>query len=264
MLLAQPSSAAREYDDFYSQVILKAGNGSRQEWLDSYDAVVHFIAKVRQDVERLPEATRIALARAVHDNGYWKGQELRVRDPEDPFLGAAFKAGEAALRAVLTPQGFDAYRTRYAQGARGYRLALDAVADRAGLYRIEGKNVPRPADLPATTPVLNGNAQSWEDLLADARHYPDPAERLDAIVRNQYNGIASALALLRGSRTRSDEDMDYATAVIWRYTGHFSGRDGWEREPLVRTPYAQLSEAERAKDRPIWKAVRAALEAHPL
>jgi hypothetical protein len=79
------------------------------------------------------------------------------------------------------------------------------------------------------------------------------------IVRNQLNGIASALALLRGSRPHSDAEMDYATAVIWRYTGHYNGRDGWEREPLVRIPYAQLSEAEKVKDRDVWKAVRDAL-----
>jgi len=53
--------------------------------------------------------------------------------------------------------------------------------------------------------------------------------------------------------------MDYATAVIWRYTGHYSGRDGWDREALVRVPYAQLSDAEKAKDRNVWKAVRDAL-----
>ena len=76
------------------------------------------------------------------------------------------------------------------------------------------------------------------------------------IERNQLNGVASAMSLLRGSSTRADVEMDYATAVIWRYTGHYSGRDGWDREALVRVPYAQLSEAEKAKDRNVWKAVR--------
>ena len=68
-------------------------------------------------------------------------------------------------------------------------------------------------------------------------------------MRNQLNGIASALALLRSGKARSDAEMDYATAVIWRYTGHYSGRDGWEREPLVRIPYAQLSDAEKVRKR---------------
>ena len=71
------------------------------------------------------------------------------------------------------------------------------------------------------------------------------------------------LALLRGSQIRSDAEMDYATAVIWRYTGHYSGKDGWDREPLVRIPYGRLSEAEKAKDRDVWKAVRDALKARP-
>ena len=77
---------------------------------------------------------------------------------------------------------------------------------------------------------------------------------------NQMNGVASALSLLRASRTRSDAEMDYATAVIWRYTGHHAGRDAWEREPMVRIPYPQLSEAEKVKDRAVWKAVRDALK----
>ena len=44
-------------------------------------------------------------------------------------------------------------------------------------------------------------------------------------------------------------------------TGHFSGKDGWERELLVRIPYAQLPEAEKVKDRPVWQAVRDVVKA---
>jgi hypothetical protein len=256
---AQPALTAKDYDTFYRLVVLEAANGSKTEWLASYDPVVSFIAKVRQDVEALPPATQQALAKAVHDNGYWKGQEARVRDAADPFLGARFEAGDEALKAVLTPKGYDAYRSRYEQGAGGYRVALEAVADRPALYKLEGKKIPRLSEIPANTNIVNANAQSWDDLVADAQRYPDPGARIAVIMRNQLNGIASALSLLRGSQTRSDAEMDYATAVIWRYTGHFSGKDGWEREPLVRIPYAQLSEAEKAKDRTIWKAVRDAL-----
>jgi hypothetical protein len=256
---AQSRLSTKDYDDFYSRVILEAKNGSKADWLASYDSVVDFVAPVRQDVEVLPEANRRALARAVHDNGYWKGQEVRIRDGQDPFLGAKFKAADAALKAVLTPEGFKAYLGRYAQGAGGYRLSLEAVADRPALYKLEGKSIPRVSEIPANTSIVNANAQSWDDLVADAQNYPNPGERLAVIMRNQMNGVASALSLLRASRTRSDAEMDYATAVIWRYTGHYSGRDGWEREPLIRIPYPQLSEAEKAKDRTVWKAVRDAL-----
>jgi hypothetical protein len=262
-IAAQSSLTARDYDTFYDRVILGAKNGTKAEWLASYDPVVDFVARVRQDIDALPEATGLALAKAVHDNGYWNGQARRVRDTSDPFLGARFTAGDAALETVLTPKGYDAYRSRYAQGAGGYRVTLEAVADRAALYMLEGKHIPRLAELPANTPIVNANAQSWDDLLADARRYPDPAERLRVIVKNQLNGVASALALLRGSQIRSGAEMDYATAVIWRYTGHYSGKDGWDREPLVRMPYGRLSAAEKAKDRDVWKAVRDALKARP-
>lgn len=257
------SLAAKDYDDFYN-LVLKAKNGDKAEWLASYDEIAGFVDRVGQDVEKLPPETQLALARAVHDNGYWKGQEVRVRNPEDPFLGARFRAGDEALRTVLTPQGFDAYRNRYAQGARGYRITLDAVADREGLYKLEGKTIPGLAELPADTTIVNANAQSWDDLIADAQHYPQPDERSAVIMRNQRNAIASALSLLRASQARSDAEMDYATAVIWRYTGHYSGKEGWEREALVRIPYAELPEAEKAKDRDVWKAVREVLKAHPL
>ena len=200
----------------------------------------------------------------MHDNGYWKGQELRVRDVKDPFIGARFRSNDDALRKVLTPQGFDAYRNRYAQGAGGYRVALEAVADRQALYKLEGKSIPGLSEIPANTNIVNANAQSWADLLADAQHFPNPHERIAVIMRNQRNGIASALSLLRGSKRLTDAEMDYATAVIWRYTGHYSSKDGWERESLVRIPYQQLSEAEKAKDRNIWKAVRDVIREHPL
>ena len=264
MAAPQSSLTARDYDDFYTRVVRNASNSTKAEWLASYDAVVSFVERVRQDVDRLPGATRQALARAVHDNGYWKLQEARTRDVRDPFLGAAFALDDARLKAVLIPAGYESYRNRYAQGARGYRFTLEAVADRAALYSLAGKNVPGLEKLPATATIINANAQSWDDLVADAARYPDPAERTRVIVTNQLNAVASALSLMRGSRALSEPEMDYATAVIWRYTGHFSGKDGWEKELLVRVPYAQLPEAEKAKDRPIWRAVRDALKAHPL
>jgi hypothetical protein len=254
----------KDYDAFYSIVIQKAKNGTKDEWLASYDPVVNFIMRVKEDVERLPDATQRALAKAVHDNGYWKGQEVRVRDVADPFVGARLKAGDERLKVVLTPQGYEAYRSRYTQGSKGYRFTFQAVADRAAFYKLEGKDIPHLSEIPADTTIVNANAQSWDELVADAEGYPDPGERMGAIVRNQLSAIASALALMRASQPRTDAEMDYATAVIWRYTGHFSGKDGWEQEPLVRIPYAQLPEAEKVKDRPVWKAVREALKAHPI
>jgi hypothetical protein len=257
------SLAVKDYDDFYNLVVLKAKNGDKAEWLASYDEIVGFIERVRQEVEKLPTETQLALARAVHDNGYWKGQELRVRDSADPFLGARFRSRDESLKGVLTAKGFDDYGNRYAQAGSSFRISLDAVADREGLYRLEGKTIPGLSQIPANTAIINANAQSWDDLVADAQLFPNPSERLAVIMRNQLNAIAAALSLLRGSQAHSDAEMDYATAVIWRYTGHYNGKDGWDRESLVRLPYSELSEAEKAKDRDVWKAVREALKTHP-
>lgn len=261
-LAAAPILTTRDYDNFYSEVVLKAKNGNKAEWLASYEPIVQFIAKVRQDVEKLPRSTQTELARAVHDNGYWKGQKARIADPLDPFLGARFKADDATLKRVLTAEGYKLYHNRYSRASGSHRLSLEAVADRAALFKIEGKNIPRPASIPADTNIINANAQSWNDLLIDAKLYENPAERLRVIINNQLNGIASSLALLRGSKPLSDAEMDYAVAVIWRYTGHYSGKDAWERESLVRKSYSELSEAEKAKDRDVWKALREALKTH--
>lgn len=257
---AGPELKTADYDRFYSQVILKAGNGTKQEWLASYQPVVQFIERVRQDVERLPSERQMQLARAAHDNGYWKGQKKRVLDPADPFLGAKFRSDDAALRRLLTPAGYSAWQGRYSHAPGSHRLSIEAVADRAGLYKSEGKQITRPESIPANTYILNTNAQSWDDLLADAKNYEDPAERRKVILNNQKNAIASAMALLHLSKPLSDSEMDYAVAVIWRYTGHYFGEDGWDRELLIRTPYAELPEAEKAKDRDVWRALREVLQ----
>jgi hypothetical protein len=96
-----------DYDNFYRLVVLKASNATKADWLASYEPVVGFIAKVRQDVDALADANKRALAKAVHDNGYWRGQQQRVRDASDPFLGARFKANDDALKTVLTPKGYE-------------------------------------------------------------------------------------------------------------------------------------------------------------
>ena len=175
--------AVRDYDDFYNLVVLKAKNGDKAEWLASYDEIVGFVDRVRQDVEKLPADTQLALAKAVHDNGYWEGQELRVRDVTDPFIGARFRSGDEELKAFLTAQGLEAYRDRYARGG-GYRMTLESVADREALYKLEGKTIPGLSGIPANTTIVNANAQSWDDLLADAQHFPNPDERLSVIMRN--------------------------------------------------------------------------------
>lgn len=258
---AQAALSAADHDRFLRDVVMQARNGSREEWLASYDAVVGFVGRVQQEVARLSDAQKQVFARAVHDLGYWKGQEQRVSDPRNPFLGAHLRGSDNELAAVLTPQGAQAWRERYAQGARGYRFNLDIVADREGFFRLQGKALANPAEWAGSTGIVNANAQSWESLVAEAARYPNPSERLQVIVGNQLGAVASALSLMRGTQMPDDASMDYATAVIWRYTGHFSGRDGWDKVPLVQVPYAQLPESEKAKDRPIWKAVQQGLRA---
>ena len=51
MIAAQSSLTARDYDTFYDRVILGAKNGTKAEWLASYDPVVDFVGSdgVRAD-----------------------------------------------------------------------------------------------------------------------------------------------------------------------------------------------------------------------
>ena len=77
---AQAILNTRDYDNFLEAVVLQARNTSKEEWLVFHDPVVNFIARVRQDVERLPDARKQAFAKVVHNIGYWKGQEARALD----------------------------------------------------------------------------------------------------------------------------------------------------------------------------------------
>src|SRR5580765_4250011 len=44
-IAGQPKLTAKDYDDFYTNVILEAKNGNKAEWLASYDSVVNFVAQ---------------------------------------------------------------------------------------------------------------------------------------------------------------------------------------------------------------------------
>ena len=85
------------------------------------------------------------------------------------------KRGDERLKAVLTPQGYDSYRSRYTQGSSGYRFTLEVVADRAAFYKLEGKDIPHLSEVPANTTIVNANAQSWDEMVADAGAIPTPA-----------------------------------------------------------------------------------------
>ena len=153
---------------------MKAKNGSqRSEWLASYDPVVSFVARVRQEVDKLPDATQRALAKAVHDNGYWKGQETSASDnAADPFVGAKFEAGRREqLKAVLTPAGIRRLPQSLCAGIEaGTASPSRSVADRAAFYKLEGKRHPSALrDARPSTTIVNANAQSWDDLVADAQ-----------------------------------------------------------------------------------------------
>jgi hypothetical protein len=53
---AQPTLTVKDYDDFYSSVILEAKNGTKAEWLASYDPVVNFVARVWRAVRDVIKA----------------------------------------------------------------------------------------------------------------------------------------------------------------------------------------------------------------
>ena len=262
LIHAQPSLTVKDYDNFYSLVILKAKNSSKAEWLASYESIVSFIARVRQDVETLPAAGQRALAKAVHDTD-WKGQELRVRDPKTLSSAPRSRQVTRSSRRFSTPQGYDAYRgamrrerTDTASHSRWYRI-------RVALYKLEGKSISAVGD---SGQYVHSECQRAEldDLVADAQRDPDPGARMGEILRNQMNGIASALSLPAchrnplgprdGRRHRSDLALHGALQR--------QGRLG-ARTP-VRISYPQLSKAEKAKDRNVWKAVRDVLKADPI
>jgi hypothetical protein len=146
---AQSRLSTKDYDDFYSRVILEAKNGSKAEWLASYERGRRFHGPGEAGRRSAPRGQSARAREGRSRQRLLEGPGGSHPRRPGPFLGAKFKAADASLKAVLTPEGFKAYLGRYAQGAGGYRLSLEAVADRAALYNLEGKRIPRVSEIPA-------------------------------------------------------------------------------------------------------------------
>jgi len=165
---------------------------------------------------------------------------------------------------------------------------------------------------PAKLQVFNANAGNWLDLLDDAAYFDNLTDterdelrarqtrddkeqylekigktaRLEVMRGNQTAGMASAFALSRIKEVLSFAQMDYATAVIWRYKGHWKGVYAYDGKDLsgnydpadvqkaaeTGTPVETIADdrkiyqvstdyksddfnADRYKDGPIWQAV---------
>jgi hypothetical protein len=199
---------------------------------------------------------------------------------------------EKTFMGYLTDSGKLNYENRF-QKRDGYKIVLEdikkeswaefyqkygAEKNQASLTRFFAKADFNPAKLQ----VYNANAGSWNDLLDDAAFFDglkvaeaqklrsiktrqEKESYLEAIGKTarlatmrgkQKDGMASAFALTKVNEALTFAQMDYATAVIWRYKGHWRGRDGWEQVYQVSTDYYSPEfDADRSKDGPIWQAV---------
>jgi hypothetical protein len=203
------------------------------------------------------------------------------------------QAEENEFLSYLNAEGQKAYASRF-ENAGGYKLTLAHLEEnkRLEFYQKYG-SLKDQASLKAyldsgkfnaaKVQVFNANAGSWNDLLGDVAFFDNltPAEasrlaslesrdakeayleeigktsRLSAIRSNQTGGMASAFALKNiKSKSLKFAEIDYATAVIWRYKGHWSGLNAFEEVYQVNTDYySNEFDADRLKDGPIWQAV---------
>jgi len=273
-----------DHELFYHHYVLRASNQSKSAWLASYTPIAAFVDEIESNIS---EEEIQSFARPVHNNGYWrlvkaKVYTEKVTGPEDLILGIIPELPEAdmdRLRGFLTD---DAIQNKLDDKAKNDRLYVNPSGYKILLSDIErGDNNKGWLDFfewygnltgikkskeslekffsgeftSNRIQVFNANAASWEDLDKDARKF-DYDERIRKMRGNQKAAMASAFALTNLRIMLSFAQMDYATAVIWRYKGHWSEEAGWENEYQVATPYDSSDfDADRYKDGPIWRAV---------
>jgi hypothetical protein len=266
-----------DHDEFHASIVLNASNASEPEWKKDYEVVTTFIDEIEH---RITPKEVADFAPAIHENGYWRDRKLEietqeVKSGEQLLLGMvpSFEKGAAEDKflAFLTPEGRAKYETRYDKPG-GYKILLSDLKPDQWLQFFaefgpqksqdslkafllpDGK--PNPKINPAKLQLFNANAGSWEAMLADAKHFKNPDERVGAMRQNQKAAMASTFALTRMSEPLASSQMDYATAVVWRYKGHWSGENGYKEVYQVSTGYFSRDfDADRLKDGPIWRAV---------
>ncbi len=275
-----------DHDRFYRGVVLGASNTTKEAWLKDYEAVRTFVDELQA---RITPAEVAAFAPSIHDNGYWKDRAkeiatTKVTSGEHLLLGlppsfpappggpaGAVGAEEKRFLSFLTPAGQAAYAARFDQPG-GAKLLLSHVQPEKWLAFFAAfgpqksqeslaafllpNGQPNPQLSPAKLQIFNSNAGSWCALEAQAQQFRDPAARLGVMRDNQTAAMASTFALTKSSEPLSFSQMDYATAVIWRYTGHWSGKNGFDEVYQVKTDYFSADfDADRLKDGPVWRAV---------
>lgn len=256
---------SNKYDRFYNAHIkpiaqaMEEGRWTKDVWLEHFDPVVEFVNGIERELDR---ETIEHFAPAVHDNGYWRTERVKVQDQSSPLLGGVIPLSDEKLGKLLTPEGLAEYEGRYNQGEKGFKIKLSVVKPekRHEFFQAVGKTGISPeaaASMPADTVLVNANAMSWEDMQRDARNFPDPQARIARMYKNQTAAMAGTFALTRMSSPLTTAQMNEASAIIWKYTGNWDGKKGWEGSSsyLVKKTTAQLPPHELDKDEPIWKAV---------
>ncbi len=285
----------------YLQKIGSLKNDTKADWLAGYEFVSLFHDEVAY---RVTDIELEQYASAVHNNGYWRENALHIRNEhptsvEHLILGVAPEMSAGEQDEFFTEEGKVAYQDRF-QKSSGYKILLSHIKQdhwlafymKFGAYKsqMDLKKLlfqdghVNPNINPAKTQVFNANMGSYQDLEKDAVNFVNHAERLNVMKENQRAGIASAFSLLRIPSRLRFADMDYYTAVIWRYTGHWNGvyaydgkdadgkydpddakiEDPQEREAAARkrvvyqvsTDYnSHEFDQDRLKDGPVWRAV---------
>lgn len=239
------------HDKFYAEHILTASNGSKQEWWNSNEVISAFVDEVEW---RITAQEVSDYAQSIHDNGYWR----LIRDAigikkaasvDHLVIGRLPVDGlpQEILDEYFTQEGKSLHDGRFAS-ERGYQIKLNHIKPEKWvdfLVNIGGKDRESVQALlydkkqnlksdifPDAIQLYNANFGSFDELLEEAQKYSDPASRIRRIYNNQKSAMASAFTLTRLRRELSFGQMDYATAVIWRYKGHWEGVYAWDGKDL--------------------------------
>lgn len=289
------SNATLSFDvtAFYRNVLSRVDNSSKEAWLANFDAMVAAEGEVKKIIQANLEADKLdLLARAVADVGYYLPLKVTNIDNADKVdLGGSLPAEVVAL---LSSAGQAAWANRFEAFAHNkkknkYTAAELGIGDDnvEAVLKAMGKSDAAVAALRAdySKIVVNLYQQPFEAMVQVGKEIQDEASRAKwntQIYGSQIGAVARKLILAEINRlglaamadpiapitVPTDIDTHYRlgdqmTFYFWIYNGQYDEKEGYEKNSLVSTLYANLPESERIKDVNISRALDAVLEQYP-
>lgn len=266
-------------------VNLEAATRTNEGYLEYYDRVVALVEGIQGIVtSNLSLETKLNLARAAHDIGYWQAEKLKVQNPGRLELGANLSQEAYSL---LPTTGRRYYLERYEQfPTRKNKLTAKQIGiteldleGRRAFFNAAGKTALTDAQLMELSPdavVMNLYHADFDQMVKTGKKIRNPASQaafLNQIVKNQISAIARTVIVnavaqidpslneeIRVAGEPSFTGKDKLTFLLWKFTGHYDGKEGFSKLPaLVAQDYTRIASDIRLLDKTMNDAISKAV-----